>query len=96
MMFINLVDPDAIPAEVEASPPAFRRELEEFVRSLGVGGPGWDERLLIGGIYYWGDLSPDEVEDRYRGIARKNRVTAEALLLYFQRFGVSGPMVEPL
>jgi hypothetical protein len=85
LMFINQVAPEAIPAEVRASPPAFRRELEEYVRSLGVGGPGWEECFLVGGVYHFGDRSPEEVEELYRGIARKNRATAEALLRYFQR-----------
>jgi hypothetical protein len=77
--------PDAITAEVEACPADFREELEKYVRSLGVGGPGWENEFLVGGIYYSGDMTPEQVAEMYEGISRKNRVTAEALLQYFQR-----------
>lgn len=90
LMFINQVDPEAIPAEVEASPLAFRRHLEEYVASLGLGGPEWEECFLVGGVYHFGDRSPEEVDTLYGGIAHKNRVTAEALLRYFQRRRAGG------
>lgn len=97
LLFINQVMPDAIAAEVEASPPGFRRELEEYVASLGIGTPEWEECFLVGGIYHFGDRSPEEVEELYRGIARKNRGTAEALLRYFQARGAgSQSHAEPL
>jgi hypothetical protein len=98
LMFINQVMPDAIPAEVEACPPEFRRELEEYVRSLGIGSPDWEECLLIGGIYaggVFGDRTTEEVMELYQGIARKNRMTAEALLQYFQRHDAGGKDAEP-
>ncbi len=88
LMFINQMDPEAIPDEVEAVPPAFLRHLVKYVASLGVGGPGWEECFLVGGIYHFlGDRSPEAVEELYRDIARKNRMTAEALFRYFQRNG---------
>jgi hypothetical protein len=87
LMFINQVMPDAIVAEVEASPPGFRSDLDEYVSSLGIGTPGWEECLLVGGTYHFGDRSAEEVEELYRGIARKNRETAEAILRYFQDRG---------
>jgi hypothetical protein len=87
LMFINQVIPDAIANEIEASPLEFQRDLEEYVRSLGIGAPEWEECFLVGGIYHFGDGSPEEVEERYRGIALKNRVTAEILLRYFEHRG---------
>jgi hypothetical protein len=95
LMFINQVLPEAIPAEVEASPPEFRHDLEQYVASLGIGTPEWDKCFLVGGIYHIGDRSP-EVEELYRGIARKNRVTAEALLQYFQGHRASQQKAEPV
>jgi hypothetical protein len=57
LMFINQVALDMIPAEVEALPPAFRRDLEEYIASLGIGTPEWEESFLLGGIYYFGERS---------------------------------------
>lgn len=85
LRFINLVEVEAIPEEVEALPPVFQRELEDYVAGLGIGGPGWEYFYFSTFIGRFENITPEEVEERYQGIARKNRVTAEALLRYFHQ-----------
>jgi hypothetical protein len=85
LMFINAVPLDNIPGEVEALPPAFQRELNAYLATLGIGSPGWDECFLVGAVYHFGSISPEQTKELYQGIARKNRVTAEAIWQYFRR-----------
>lgn len=83
-LFINQVAIEAIPTEVESSPPAFQKCLEEYLAHLGIGLPGWENCYLIFAIYYFADLTAEEVKAVYQGIAEKNRITAEALWHYFR------------
>jgi hypothetical protein len=94
LMFINQVTLEAIPTEVESLPPEFRAELVDYLKGLPIGSPGWDESLLIGGLYYWGDVTPEEQTARYQAIARKNRITAEALWAHFQSGQSNTPEIK--
>ncbi len=90
MMFINQVDPAAIPSELAALPPSFREELRAYLASLEIGSPTWEQCFLIGALYNFGNVSPEESWLMHQEIAKKNRLTAEALWRYLQ-----GPTTEP-
>jgi hypothetical protein len=82
-MFINQVALSAIPAEVESLPSAFQRGLEEYLARLGIGLPGWENAYLVFGVYYFADRTAEEAKAIHRDIAKKNRISAEALWQYF-------------